>query len=109
MMSVVSFDYFPPFEYVDVGFSEVWNDGWTPNFEWLGYDSKNFLLGLGSVAIFAALQILKVLLSMMLLRCRLQCPCKWVRKVFSMKHAWSGLLTFIHGTFFTIMVCASVS
>ena len=53
MISVVSFDYFPPFEYLDVGFTEVWS--YSENFEWIGYDSVNFLIGLGSIGIFAAL------------------------------------------------------
>ena len=53
MISVVSFDYFPPFEYLDVDFTETW--AWSPNFEWIGYDSVNFLLGLGSIAVFAAI------------------------------------------------------
>jgi len=109
MMSVVSFDYFPPFEYVDAGFSEVWTDGWSANFEWLGYDSKHFLLGLGSIAVFAALQILTVFVAASLLTCRLKCPCKSVQNTFSQKYAWSGSLTFIHGTFFEVLVCVSVS
>ena len=53
MISFVSFDYFPPFEYIDAGFTEVWS--WSPNFEFLGYDTVNFLEGLGSIAVFAGL------------------------------------------------------
>ena len=53
MISFVSFDYFPPFEYIDADFTEVWS--WSPNFEFLGYDTVNFLEGLGSIAVFAGL------------------------------------------------------
>ena len=44
LISIVSFDYFAPFDYVEVKFTELWF--WSPNFEWLGYDSVQFLLGL---------------------------------------------------------------
>ena len=52
MISVVSFDYFAPFEYYDIGFTEV--GSWSPEFYMLGYESVNFLLGLGSILIFAS-------------------------------------------------------
>ena len=53
MISFVSFDYFPPFDYVDADFTEVWS--WSPNFEWLGYSSVNFLTELGSILVFATI------------------------------------------------------
>lgn len=53
MVNIVSFDYFAPFEYVDAGFTEVW--AYSPEFEWLEYDTVNFVLGLGSIIVFAAL------------------------------------------------------
>ena len=53
IISVVSFDYFAPFNYLDAGFTEVWP--YSSNFEWIGYQSVNFLLGIGSIGIFATL------------------------------------------------------
>ena len=53
MISFVSFDYFPPFEYIDANFTEV--GSWSPHFEFLGYDTVNFLEGLGSIVIFSGL------------------------------------------------------
>ena len=47
IISISSFYYFPPFEYVDVGFTEFW--AFSENFVRIGYDSVNFLLGLGSI------------------------------------------------------------
>ena len=35
MIDMVSFDYFPPFEYIDVHFSDAW--AWSPNFDFVGY------------------------------------------------------------------------
>ena len=107
MASVVSFDYFPPFEYVDVGFSEV--IGWNPHFEWVGYDSVNFLIGLGSIAIFAALQIAIILIAIFIVSTRIRCPCKWGRKKFKSDNVRGTTIAFIHGTCFEILVSCSVS
>ena len=105
MISIVSFDYFPPFEYIPVDFSEVWT--WSPEFEWIGYDTVNFLLGLGSIAVFAFFQILTVIFSLILPLCI--CRCNRLREKFSLTKAWQGSLTFLHGTFFEILVCLSIS
>ena len=105
MISVVSFDYYPPFEYIDVGFSEVW--AYSESFEWIGYDSVNFLVGLGSISVFAALQVAIILTA--LLACLIRCPCKWARETFSGQAVWAGSLAFIHGTFFEIMVTVAVA
>ena len=64
MFSIVSFDYFEPFEYLDVGFTEV--GSWSVRFEWLGYESLNFIQGLGSIVIFVTLQILTILIAFLL-------------------------------------------
>ena len=107
MISVVSFDYFPPFEYIDAGFSDVW--AYTANFEWIGYDSINFLVGLGSIAVFACLQCLTILLALMCVRCRHRLPSKRLRDNLSGAAVWAGSLAFIHGTFFEILVCLAVN
>ena len=107
MISVVSFDYFPPFEYIDAGFSDVW--AYSPNFEWIGYDSINFLQGLGSIAFFACIQLLTVLLALMCVRCRQRLPSKKLRESLSGATVWGTSLAFIHGTFFEILVCLAVN
>ena len=105
IISISSFDYFPPFEYLDVGFTEVW--AYSENFEWIGYESVNFLKGLGSIGVFAAIQLTVILIA--LLTCRIRCPCKWAREAFSGEAVWSGSLAFIHGTFFEILITATIS
>ena len=107
LISVVSFDYFPPFEYIDVGFSDVWS--YSPNFEWIGYDSINFLVGLGSIGMFAALQLILVMLALMCMRCRHQLPTKWLRALLAGPAVWASSLAFIHGTFFEILVSLAVN
>ena len=84
MISIVSFDYFPPFEYIPVEFSEVWT--WSPQFEWIGYDSVNFLIGLGSITVFAFFQLLTVLFALILSICI--CKCDKLRNRFSKIKAW---------------------
>ena len=107
MISIVSFDYFTPFDYIDGGFTEVW--AYSPEFEWLGYDTVNFVVGLGSILIFALLQIATVMFAVMLIPCIARCPCKWFRKNFAFDPVWDNSLNFVHGTFFSIMVCMAVS
>ena len=107
LIKYISFDYFPPFEYIKVDFTEVGH--WSPNFEWLGYDSVNFLEGLGSIAILAAIQLAIVLIALMLRICGEKCKCEWGEKIFSGSAVWISILTFIHVTFFEIVVCASTS
>ena len=52
----MAFDVFPIADYVDFGF--IRTDPWNSNFEWLGYETSNYIECLGSITIFAALIIL---------------------------------------------------
>ena len=105
---MISFDYFSPFDYISVDFTDV--DSWSTNFEWLGHDSVQFLLGLGSIAIFAALHLLRVIISLMLKTCEGKCRrFSCCQKFFSGNAVWISSLTFIHATFFEIALSASIS
>ena len=64
MISVVSFDYFPIFDHWDVGFTET--NPRSERFEWLGYESVNFLEGMGSISIFASIILLYMILIIMI-------------------------------------------
>lgn len=75
----------------------------------LGYESVNFLEGLGSIGIFAFLQFLTIIVAFFLRVLSIKCPCKWGQKTFSSSAVWSSTLTFVHGTFFEILVCVSIS
>ena len=80
MIGIVSFDYFSPTDYVDMGFSEM--PAWSPNFEWLGYESVNFVDGMGSILIFAIYQFLFLLLAFGLAFCKVKC-CQKCTSLFS--------------------------
>ena len=64
MIGVVSFDYFQPTEYIDMGFTDM--PAWSERFDWLGYGSINFVDGMGSIIIFAFAQILFIILALFL-------------------------------------------
>ena len=103
----MSFDYFAPFDFIKVGFTDLWS--WSPNFEWLGYDTVQFLLGLGSITVFAAGQILTSVIALAIITCRLKLPFKWARRYFSAENTWANSLIFLHGTYFEIAVCVCIS
>ena len=108
MIGVVSFDYFQPTEYIDMGFTDM--PAWSDGFDWLGYGSINFVDGMGSIIIFAFVQIMFIILALFLKFagcCR--CCCGWCKRNFDLKKVSSDSLNFIHGTFFEVMVCVSVS
>lgn len=107
MVEVVSFDFFEPFDYVSVNLTDF--DPWSPNFDWLGFQTTNFLLALGSIFIFAAAKVLHVILSLLLIPCLNRVPFPWFRNFFSTKSTQQSFLIFIHGTFFEILVCAATS
>lgn len=82
MISVVSFDYFEPFDYFDVGFTDV--GAWSPEFSMLGYETLNFLIGLGSIIIFAAFQLLVIVIFLSMRILKLKCSCRCLRGYFSL-------------------------
>ena len=59
MFRVVSFDYFPIHEIFDFGFTPT--EPYTVNFGWLGYDSINFIEGMGSISLFLWIALLYIL------------------------------------------------
>ena len=61
MVSFVTFDYFSPSDYINFGFSDV--PVWSDNFAYLGIGSVNFVDVMGSIIVFAAVELLLVLLS----------------------------------------------
>ena len=69
----------------------------------------NFLLLLGSIGIFAAIQVFFVLITAIMVVTRLRQACKCCQKLFSFKIAWLTFLTFIHGVFLEVAVASSIS
>ena len=92
MVKAVSFDYFPVFDHWDVGFTET--DPRSERFEWLGYESLNFLEGMGSISIFASIILLHVMLAFLYYKY----PCKKVSlidKIFNPMNVWHKSVAFI--------------
>ena len=64
MMIIVSFDYFEVSNIIDFGFTET--RPWSENFGKLGYDSINFIEGMGSISLFFSLGIIWTILVLIL-------------------------------------------
>ena len=64
MISIVSFDFFSPTEYFDIGLTET--EPWSTNFAWLGYESVNFIEGMGSILLVGFYFAIRGLLSVKL-------------------------------------------
>ena len=107
MVGVVSFDFFQPSEFVDFGFTEV--PPWSPSFSFLGYDSVNFVEGMGSIMVFAFILVLNILLALLLVILKVKCCCAWGVNHFSPAAVSSNSLNFIHGVLFEVVICISCS
>ena len=58
MIQIMAFDLLPPpEEYIDFNFTET--EPWNTQFEWLGYDSANFINLMGTILIFATIMIVQ--------------------------------------------------
>ena len=56
LIQIMSFDFFPVADYIDMGFQAT--DPWNIRFEWLGYESTNFVVAMGSITIFVSIFII---------------------------------------------------
>lgn len=83
---IVSFDIYAPFDYFDVGFTET--TPWSHNFEWIGYESRNFLDLLGGIIIFAFTQTLFVLVVATAIVSNLRNLCKRGKDIYSWDRIW---------------------
>ena len=81
MIQVVSFDFFQMTEYIDFEFTptEPWSDG----FEKLGYETVNFMDGMGSILIFVWIGILFVIIVAFLSIFKTKCPLKFLERRFN--------------------------
>lgn len=66
LISVVSFDYFPLTDLVDFGFTET--EPWNIRFSWLGYETTNFVEGMGSLIVFASIGVVYALFVVLMSR-----------------------------------------
>ena len=73
IIGIVSFDYFQPMEYLDIYLTEM--PSWSESFEWLGYESINFLEGIGSIILIALALMLRLVLIPICTRLKHSRPC----------------------------------
>ena len=105
MIDVVSFDYFPIHDIFEFGFTET--EPWSDKFLYLGYETVNFIEGMGSMILFIWIGVAcLILVALVNLLCR---SYKCSKKFFGWRKAWEFSLGFLEGSFFQSMVCASVS
>ena len=104
MIKVVSFDYFPVFDVWDVDFTET--DPWSVNFEWLGYETLNFLEGMGSITIFVCIILLYTISVAIIsvIKCNLS-----QGSMFRPMRVFHTSVGFFQGTFYELLICISVS
>ena len=60
LIQVTSFDFLPGEVIEAMEFTPT--DYWSPEFEWLGYDSTNFIEQMGSISIFAGILLIQVII-----------------------------------------------
>ena len=106
MANVVSFDYFPVFDHWDVGFTPT--DPYRVNFEWLGYESLNFLEGMGSISLLILAGLLYILTMATLRVFKCNQKSKRIESISAPMGLFHKALSVVQGTFFEVVLCASV-
>ena len=112
MISVVTFDFFQPLNYIDIVITET--EPWSPMFAFLRYDSLNFIDGMGSILIIGLFQLIIGIIAVIVF------IVKWKpttgRKILQSLHNFFQPLKvfrrstiFIVGCFFEILACVSIS
>ena len=105
MIEVVSFDYFPIHDIFDFGFTET--EPWSEKFLYLGYETVNFIEGMGSIILF--IWVLTVYIAIVALVHYFFRKFKYRKKLFDANKTWESSLGFLEGVFFETIVCLSVS
>ena len=106
MANVVSFDYFPVFDHWDVGFTPT--DPYRVNFEWLGYESLNFLEGMGSISLLILAGLLYILTMATLRVFKCNQKSKRIESISAPMGLIHKALSVVQGIFFEVVLCASV-
>ena len=81
---------------------------WSANFEWLGYDSLNFMVLIGSILYFTIWFLVHFLLAIIVLSAKKVC-CKCAVKYFTMEKIAESFFKFVNATFYEILLAVSVS
>ena len=86
-------------------------DPWSDNFEWLGYETQNFFLNLGSIILFVAFLIVRSLLNPMLTVCRwrdMKCCGNIVNKCWKSKNGLINDWITIYLEFYFELIISSI-
>ena len=81
---------------------------WSTNFEWLGYDSLNFMLLIGSIFYFTTCFLVHFILAIVVLCVKKVC-CKCAVSYFTVERVAQSFFKFINATFYEILLAVSVS
>lgn len=103
MVDVVSFDFFAVTEYIDIGLTET--EPWSQNFEFLKYETVNFIEGMGSILPVGLITLVIAFASFTMTVVKRKIFCKGLQP----NVVTLGLVTFMTGTFFENLVCISIS
>ena len=106
MVQVMSFDYFALHEYINFGFTPT--APWSVSFEYLNYETINFVEGLGSITLCFWLGTVYICVILLLHRFKLKCKLRG-KKCLRPIYAWYKSIGFLQGTFYEVMVSLSVS
>ena len=107
MIDVVSFDYFPLTDVINFGFTPT--EPWSSSFEYLGYETVNFIEGMGSILLCMWIGLVYILIVALLVCCRAKVGNNRCRGCLTPFTAFSTAIGFMLGTFFEVLVCLSVS
>ena len=108
MIGFVSFDFFSPTDYIDLGFTDM--PFWSENFKWLGYTSINFVENMGGILFFCFFQlILGPIVFCCCSHIKKRIKNRFLTKYFNPKSFMSILSKFLDGVFFEILVSVSCS
>ena len=81
---------------------------WSANFEWLGYDSLNFMVLIGSILYFTIWFLVHFIYAIIVLSVKQVC-CKCAVKYFTMEKVAQSFFKFVNATFYEILLAVSVS
>ena len=107
MIQIMAFDLLPPpEEYIDFNFTET--EPWNTQFEWLGYDSANFINLMGTILIFATIMIVQGVLVLLqhLIKCNVKC--KAINEFLDSTAFKQGVIRFLLETYFELVICSLV-
>ena len=93
LVSVVSFDYFPVADVFDLGFTPT--PPFSKNFEYLDYESLNFVEGMGSILILMWIGTLQFLVLLFLVLCNIKIGNKRCRSLCNFGNFFKTTLGFL--------------